>query len=96
MYIYQINILFNHKENTLTEHQLEQIIEEYLKSNDGEIVSSIPKELTGNNYGKCKGCGCWTSDHTQENFISFFSNGAKINGAWFCDICMPIDHPNAF
>jgi len=95
MYLYKVNILFQ-KEDLQIELNLEKQIDEFLKKNEGEIVSSNSEELKSGNFGKCEKCGSWTSDYSKDNYISCFSNGAKLNGTWLCDLCLPDDHPNSF
>lgn len=96
MYIYKINIIFNHEENPQIEQKIEDMLRSVLDKYDGELVSVGIDILDGENYGRCQKCGCWTSDITKDGFITGLSNGAQINGEWLCDLCLPKDHPNAF
>lgn len=48
------------------------------------------------NCGNCCICGAWVSDFMKEPHIEELSNGAVIKGRWYCDICLPKDHPNHF
>ena len=90
MYIYKINILIKDKDNLLLENALEDAIERSIQ-NDSicELVSSQIVNLENRNYGKCVKCGAWTSDSTSDMFVSELSPGRKINGEWYCDICLP-------
>lgn len=98
MYIYSINVVFDHREEDYNkmESEIERLLEPLLKEHEGEIVSTYSEDVSGDNFGKCQNCGCWTSDKTKDDYIWAFSNGAKIDGKWYCDICLPPDHPNAF
>lgn len=96
MHIYRINVIFNHDEDLQTEGKIESKLGEIVDKYGGELVSTSVDTLEGCNFGRCSKCGCWTSDATKEDFISGLSNGAQINGIWFCDLCLPVDHPNSF
>ena len=88
MYIYQISILVDVPENLPFEADLEDHIQAYF--------SSTSEEVTGKNYGRCTNCGAWVSDQTKADRILSFSNGARISGKWYCDLCLPPEHPNHF
>ncbi len=98
MYIYQLNIILEQEENLATEADIENAVADFLKNADirGEVVSSVSKEICGDNIGRCASCGCFTSDYTKADAVRDVSNGAKVNGKWLCDVCLPQDHPNAF
>lgn len=96
MYIYQVSILVDGPENLPFEADLEDHIQAYLDSKNAGIVSSTSKEVTGENYGRCTNCGAWVSDQTKADRILNFSNGARISGKWYCDLCLPPEHPNHF
>ena len=96
MYLYRVNILFHNEEDLQKELNLEKHIDDFLKKNKGELVSSNSEELKSDNFGKCQECGAWVSDYSKNNYISCFSNGAKLNGIWLCDLCLPDDHTNSF
>lgn len=96
MYIYHVAILVEGSENLPFEANLEERIQTYLDSGNAEIVSSFSEEVTGENYGRCTNCGAWVSDQTKNDRIFSFSNGARISGKWYCDLCLPPEHPNRF
>lgn len=69
--------------------------EELLKK--GEYLSEQYVDLTGvRNFGRCCVCQAWTSDKRQIGAVEEMSNGAEIDGKWYCDVCLPKDHLNAF
>ncbi len=98
MYIYQLNIALEQEENSNIEALIENAVTDLLKKEQiqGEVVSSMAKEVYTDNIGKCVNCGCWTSDHSKDDASAEVSNGAKVDGEWLCDVCLPKDHPNAF
>lgn len=96
MYVYQMNILVPCDESPQLESELDEAVTFAIRSYNVELVSTNVEEIVGNNYGKCKKCEEWVSDWAQEDAIKFFSNGAKVNGAWLCDLCLPKSHSNAF
>jgi hypothetical protein len=53
-------------------------------------------DTTVDNIGKCAKCGAWATDCEADNCVSGVSNGAKIDGILYCDICLPKDHRWAF
>lgn len=96
MYIYCINIAIEGDENPAFEFELWEHIEKFLDPQKASLVSAMPEELIGDNYGRCVACGGWVSDATKPGKIRAFSNGARVNGDWYCDLCLPEDHPNRF
>ncbi len=98
MYIYQLNIALEQEENSNIEALIENAVAELLKKKQiqGEVVSSMAKEVSPDNIGRCVNCGCLTSDRSKDNATIEVSNGAKVDGEWLCDVCLPKDHPNAF
>ena len=96
MYILKLNVLVESSENLDLESEIEMKLEDILVNRQATFVSTHSEELIGANHGKCAECGCWVSDHRKQDFIDVFSNGAKIRNKWYCDICLPEDHPNAF
>lgn len=96
MYIYHIAVVIDGDEDLQLEYNLEKRVVQSLKCTRAEYVSSWSEVLDGQNYGRCTKCGAWTSDWTKKMRISSFSNGAQVNGEWFCDLCLPEDHPNHF
>lgn len=98
MYIYQLNILLDGEPDSAIEALLEAAIEKCLDKNkiNGSLESMSEEEISTDNFGKCEGCGAWTSDHTKPDAVREVSNGAVVDGKWLCDVCLPDDHPNAF
>ncbi|MFT9078468.1 hypothetical protein [Ethanoligenens sp.] len=69
-----------------------------LSKKDGmtlNLESTGYEELQGN-CGKCTVCGAWATDYGQPGAFSELSNGAVVDGKWYCDVCLPFDHPNKF
>lgn len=63
----------------------------------GEYLSEQYVDLTGvRNFGRCCVCRAWASDKRQIGAVAEMSNGAEIDGKWYCDVCLPKDHLNAF
>ncbi len=89
MYIYQINVLIEGDENPALEQQLEAAL-------PLEVVSARTIQMTGENFGKCARCEAWVSDFRRKDAVREFSPGAKMDGKWLCDLCLPKDHPSAF
>ncbi len=89
MYIYQMNVLIEGDENPALEQQLEAAL-------PLEVVSARVIELAGENFGKCAHCGAWVSDFCRPDAVREFSPGAKADGNWLCDLCLPQGHPSAF
>lgn len=96
MYILKLNIVVFSDENLDLEAEITEKLESTLLERQACFVSSSAEDVTGDNYGRCSVCGCWVSDNTKPEHINAFSNGAKIGKQWFCDICIPANHPSAF
>lgn len=96
MYILRLNVLIESDEDLSLETNITDQLEEILDPSKAKLVSTNIEELYGLNYGKCSICNCWVSDYRNTHPISVFSNGAKINDTWFCDICISEDHPISF
>ena len=96
MYIHKLNLLIESDEDFDLELEISQELERIISGKKVHFVSSNSKEIYGSNYGRCIVCGCWTSDNTKPHYVNEFSNGAKISKSWYCYICLPDDHPNAF
>lgn len=96
MYIHHVSILIEGSEDLSLEQELNDMIQRLLSDRNAALVSTTNEELAGHNYGRCVKCGTWASDLTKENRIRSFSNGVQIEGDWFCDLCLPEDHPNSF
>ena len=85
------------KVNYLVDGTIESVkpLEEQIKM--GECISEQYVDLSHNtNFGRCCLCQTWTSDKRKKNAVSEMSNGAILNGAWYCDVCLPDWHPNSF
>jgi hypothetical protein len=39
-------------------------------------------------YGRCCNCGAWTSDTRDRRKVKELSNGAVLDGKWYCDLCL--------
>ena len=96
MYVYQMNILVPCEENPQLESKLDEAVASAIEKYNAELISADIEEIVGDNYGKCGKCGAWTSDWTHKDAIKSFSNGAKVDGTWLCDLCLPEYHSNAF
>ena len=96
MYILKLNIVVSSDENLDLEAEITEKLESILLEKQACFVSTNVEDVTGDNYGQCCVCGCWVSDNTKSEYIKAFSNGIKIGKQWFCDICIPTDHPSAF
>ena len=96
MYIYHISVLIEEDEDLQLENKLWATVEQALAQQKAELVSSRTEELNGQNFGRCIKCGAWTSDWTKSVGVKSLSNGAQIDGEWFCDECLPLNHPNHF
>lgn len=96
MYIYRVNVLIKGEENLMLEEKIDTVLKDSLTNSLGEHISSTIVTIEGTNFGKCVKCGCFCSDRRKKDYIVDFSCGAIVNGKWFCDICLPLDHPNSF
>lgn len=95
-YLYHVSVLVEGTENLELEYGLEESIADYLSNKKAELISSSSEELTGNNYGRCSKCGTWVSDASEQQSITAFSNGKRVKNCWYCDLCLPRNHPNSF
>lgn len=97
-YLYNLYIVVeDDPENISAQNSIDEKIELLLKDrSNADIVGATIHELDTDNCGKCCRCGCWVSDWEMENYIDGFSNGCRIDGEWWCDICLPTDHPKSF
>lgn len=94
MYIYELRFIVDKNRDYLLENDLQKVISFFLMDKDAELIrAKAENELTGTNFGRCAKCAAWASDKTKEDFVWYFSNGAKIGAEWYCDICLPKDHP---
>jgi hypothetical protein len=98
-YLYNVSIFIDDDSDNL-EYQnviddlLDKGIARYSKL---EYVSARIIELDHcSNSGKCSNCGARVSDHDEENCITEFSDGCIIEGKWYCDLCLPEEHPKHF
>ncbi len=103
-YIHQFNLFieeesFEEDESLMDfDDEIQALYEAFLRREGirGEWISSRSKTILTENFGRCRLCGCPTSDKTQEHAVEEVSNGAIVDGDWLCDTCLPPDHPNAF
>ena len=100
-YVFSVNLLVEGDVENISIQNIEDIFEKILAScslkDDVTILSTQIDDISDNeNYGKCINCGDWASDKRYESNISQMSNGAKVDDQWYCDICLPEDHPNHF
>ncbi len=96
MYIHHINVLIEGSEELSLEDRLSDGIQNLLDGQPAVLVSTTNEELIGDNFGRCVKCGEWVSDCKKDNRIRWFSNGAQLDGNWYCDLCLPEDHSNHF
>lgn len=96
MYVCSFNVLIDSEQNRELEWEIAEAIKSSFADKRIELVSMSIEDVNGNNYGRCENCGEWVTDNTKENRISAFSVGAKVDGKWFCDLCLPEDHSNHF
>ncbi len=97
MYIYKANILVSTEENLPLESEIDEAINNLFKiEKPAELVSANIVDIIGTNFGCCVKCGAWCSDPEDENYVSEFNVGCKINGKWYCDVCLPSEHPFSF
>lgn len=95
-YLYHLSVLIDGTENLALEHELDEILQNHLTGRCAELVSSASELLAGENYGQCVSCGAWVSDRSAPDSVRAFSDGAKIEGKWYCNLCLPQGHPKAF
>ena len=95
-YFYHLSVLVNGTENLELEHELDEVIRRHLSGKRAQLVSSASEPLEGENFGRGECCGTWVSDRSAPDAVRAFSDGAKIAGKWYCDLCLPQGHPKAF
>lgn len=95
MYIYSMHFLIQGEENVKIENRLDNIVKKGL-GKEIDFVSASIDSITGTNWGRCCKCNCWVSDYSKDYSIRQFSNGSVVGNDWYCDLCLPCDHPNAF
>ena len=105
MFIYKINILVNDNEdNAQIQYQIDEFVQKALDDFLNEVPNNYLQFLSTqivdlqqtSNLGRCSQCGEWTSDSRYEGYVEEVSNGSRVDGKWFCDICLPESHPNHF
>ena len=103
-YILKLNLLIGTSANDLhTQNFVEDTIVDTTKTlskNCNCEINCVSTEIIEIDdscvFGRCVNCGEWVSDSRLSDCVREFSNGAMINGKWYCDICLPDDHPNHF
>ena len=95
-YLYHLSVLIDGTDDLELENELDEVIQSHLSGKRAELVSSASEPLEGENYGRCASCGAWVSDRSAPDSVRAFSDGAKIAGKWYCDLCLPQGHPKAF
>ena len=97
-YLYQLYVVVNKNEEDYSERaSIESKIDYSLSTiNDIDVVGTIIKELDFSVCGRCCNCGAWVSDQKKDSHIEGFSDGCIIGESWWCDICLPPDHPKSF
>lgn len=97
-YLYKLFIVVeDDSENIYLQNSIDDSLENLLKKyTNVQFVGSSIHELENDNCGKCCKCGTWVSDHNKRNRIDEFSDGCIIDEKWFCDICLPSEHPKHF
>lgn len=95
-YFYHLSVLIDGAEDLELEQELDEVIRRHLSGKRAQLVSSASEPLAGENYGQCVSCGAWVSDRSAPDSVRAFSDGAKIAGKWYCDLCLPQGHPKAF
>lgn len=96
-YLYKLYIVVNDDpENVQRQDVLDAIIEKSLSCHlNIDLVGSKICELN-NNCGRCCNCETWVSDQEKSDHVEGFSDGCIIDGNWFCDLCVPPNHPKSF
>ena len=97
-FLYSINIIINDdSENLDLQNEIDDIAEKaFSNQSNVEIVSTTITELDNTICSECCKCGVWVSDKETCTSVSQFSDGCIIDGKWYCDLCLPADHPKAF
>ena len=96
-YLYKLYIIVDDDSDNLSNQSIidEAVEKEVEKHSNMFYIGSKICELT-NNYGKCCQCGEWVSDHDLTGYIDGCSDGCIIDDKWWCDLCLPNDHPKSF
>ncbi|MDR3292739.1 MAG: hypothetical protein LBT20_01385 [Clostridiales bacterium] len=91
----------------LKEHLVKYLCGSERELKKKNIVSSVVSvkskrfKKDENKWGSCAACGARTSDWREKHTAAwrgehFLSNGARIDGKWYCDLCLPEEHINHF
>ena len=97
-YLYNVCLVIEDEPNNLFHQNIvDNALEDRIKRHPGiHFVGSRISELDTGNFGRCCRCGAWVSDQEQISHVDEFSDGCMINNAWWCDLCLPNDHPRRF
>lgn len=103
-YIYNVSLVIEDEiEDLDTQYSVDEIVEQSIErikqaaDIDVDYVSAQIVDLVNfTNYGKCSICKAWVSDYKKKNSVREFSDGIMIDGEWFCDNCLPHNHPRHF
>ena len=97
-YLYKLYIVVDDdSENLLYQNIIDDAVEKAFDNHTNiNIVSAKITELDNSICGKCCRCGVWVSDQETVGCIDGFSDGCIIDGNWWCDLCLPADHPKHF
>lgn len=100
MYIYKLNLMVNDSTHNLKlQNAIDTAVENALAglNADVQLVSAQFVETDGcDNFGICVSCGTPVSDHGKGDCVSEVSHGAVVDEKWYCDLCLPEDHPEKF
>ena len=97
-YLYQLYVVVDKSLDDLqSENLVNEMAEKAFSGNSfTEVVGARFLELDTAVCGKCCKCGAWTSDKENPECIDGFSDGVLIDGQWWCDLCLPTEHPKHF
>lgn len=97
-YIYKpVIIIDGDTQNLYYQNIIEETLEKLLLDNDNvQFLGVTINELNTHNCGKCHSCGIWVSDHEQPKCIEELSDGIFFDEKWWCDLCLPNNHPRKF
>lgn len=101
-YILTINMIVDGNiDDANMQNKIEYLFEEAINKSeirdDVAIISTEFTDIIGNkNYGRCIKCGEWVSNKSLNPNVSQMSDGAIVNDHWYCDLCLPENHPNHF
>ncbi len=97
-YLYQLYVVVDKPINDLqAEQMVDEMAEQAFSGNSfTEIVGAGISELDPAVCGKCCKCGAWTSDKDNPECVEGFSDGVFLDGKWWCDLCLPPEHPKRF